>query len=297
MEKPDSRVAVVTGAAGIIGPSICKELQNAGWRVAACDVDQASFREIESYAQKVPCTVEFYADLSSASACSALIHQVEEQLGPVQLLVNNAVYDGPSASLDEIGSDTFAKVMQMNLGAPLFLTQAALPSLTRSRGSVIMMSSVLTRTFRKNSILYAASKAALEKTTETLAFELSDKGVRVNCIRVGYVPGAAFIRPLLRKLPPHQARQLYDYVMPLHNSGHIPPTHPPFRGHPQHIASVVRFLASDEAEYLHGAILPADGGFWFRTSNLDGSPMKKSYELVRNWLRNNGLEYLEEEVQ
>ena len=89
--QPKGQVALVTGATGIIGPSICRVLEREGWRVAACASSEESFAYTEKIlGWPVPATAMFVAEISERQACLQLVQQIEDRLGPVGLLVNNA---------------------------------------------------------------------------------------------------------------------------------------------------------------------------------------------------------------
>ncbi len=296
-----SKVAVVTGATGIMGPCICATLRADGWRVAACDLSARHFKRslaIEHLAP-IPRDAEFYADLSDPLACGRMIAEIEATLGPVSLLVNNAIDGTLKGTLPEIDPGHFSKLMNLTLGAPLFLTQAALPSLIRNKGSVVMISSVRVHTFATGSLLYSVAKSAVEKLTETLACELSDQGVRVNCIRVGSVPGWAFMQPVLEKLTAEQAERLCDEVLPDHLQGHGKDVGVRRQGVPMDVAMAVRFLSSVDAGFIHGAILPVDGGLGFRRrSSAEATALyARSLERVREWLVREGLDHLLGEIE
>ncbi len=278
-------VAVVTGAAGTIGPAICGKLHAAGWRVAACDLSQSHFQKAQSlaYDDSPFHDGEFYADLTSPSACKQLIEEVNTRLGPVSLIVHGAVDGGLVANLSQISPQQFSKEMALNVGAPLFLTQAALPSLIQTRGSVILISSIRINAFTKDSLLYSTSKAAVEKLTEALAFELSDSGVRVNCIRVGSIPGWDFARQILDQLQPEQRKRICEGALPGLLYGHGETAGVRKRGIPADAAAAVLYLASSDAEFIQGAVLPVDGGFSLRRQSPSHAPA--IFEKTREGMR------------
>lgn len=290
-------VAVVTGAAGIVGPGICRALSADGWRVAACDLSEAHFASAENLGASIPRAATFYADLTTTTACAELIADIETSLGPIGLLVHGAVDDRIGGSLKRLTPEVFSQTMALNLAAPLFLVQAARASLIETGGSVVLISSVMAQNFARRRLLYTVSKSALETLTRGLAFELAHHGVRVNCVRIGSVPGPAFLRPLLEKLDPDQARRLCEAVMPAHESGHGEEAGVRLSGRPDDIGAAVAYLASPKAEFVHGAIFPVDGGFDLRPPRRrEGmSGTKRTKVLVREWLAAEGLDHLLEE--
>lgn len=163
------RVALVTGAAGGIGTAVVAALKASGWTVAATDVTAG--------------TVDVAADLASRAGCAELIERVLAGYGRLDLLVNNAA----TMTLAEPTPDTMDRWwhdFQVNLSAPLWLTQAALPALRGTRGQVINMCSVAGLQGEPGFSAYAATKAALLGLTRSLARELAP-AVRVNAVAPG----------------------------------------------------------------------------------------------------------------
>lgn len=255
------RIALVTGAAGIIGPAICRQLKSDGWKVAAAGRTLQSFdRHRQFHHEPHPGDQFFAADLADPAACTRLVREVEERLGPVSLLVNNATGNtNPPASFAEATPAYCLQVMQVDVLAAVYLAQAAMSSLKACHGQIINVSSVRARQFQPAAFIYAAAKAAVETLTEALAFELQGEGIRVNGIRVGAVPGDAFLRPALEKLDPALAAAIHAEVIAAHRA-QVGENGMPV-GSPEDIAEVIAFLASPAARFINGAIVPIDGGF------------------------------------
>lgn len=288
------RVALVTGAAGIIGPTICDALEKAGWRVAASDLSASQFQNCENIHGTFARSGEFYSDLSSLEAGRALVSEVEASLGPIALLVHGAADERLNGRIEDLTPEVFQQSMAVNLGAPLFMIQAALPSLEAQKGSVIFVSSILVSQFAPGRLLYSTSKAAIEKMTEALTFELAERGIRVNCLRLGAIPGPAFLRPVLNQLPPEKARALCQHILPRHQEGYQPSPGVVRRGKPRDIAEAIEFLASDKAHFINGTTLALDGGIVHRapTPNSARSTVEQSWDLVESWLDANGYSHL-----
>jgi len=243
--RPSSkRIALVTGAAGTIGPFICERLKADGWRVAAAGRTLESFQRYDNLNSRPhPSDVQLAGDLCSAKACHQLVQDAEKALGPISLLVNNATgnVNAPS-NLDDMTPEYCSQVFRVDAEAGIYLAQAALPSLRVSKGQIINVSSVWRRSFRPGGFVYAAAKAAVEALTEGLAFELVDDGIRVNAIRVGAVPGDSFLRPALKDLEPNIAARVEADISRQHREemqrAGIP------CAAPQEIAAIIAFLAS-----------------------------------------------------
>jgi len=286
------RVALVTGAAGIIGPTICSILQRDGWRVAACDGSEQAFAHHEKlYARPLEADKRFVTLLKGRESAHTLVRQVEEQLGPIGLLVNNAATNPRGTTLQELDETYCQRMLETNLLAPLWLCQAVEHSLIAQRGSIINISSVRVCRPGPGAILYPVTKAALESLTVALAMQLGPRGVRVNAIRIGTVPGPAFMKPVLEKLPPETARRLMADILPRHwaNDGEKLST-TGRAGIPADIAEAVAFLASPKAEFFNAAILPLEGGWTYRS---DEPPPREgewnSQRAVAEWLAREGI--------
>lgn len=287
----NGRVALVTGATGIIGPALCATLQRDGWRVAACGTSEQGFSLHEKlFGQPVRAEAYFVSRLKGRDTAYTLVHDVEEKLGPVALLVNNAATNPTSTTLQEISESYCERMIQTNLLSPLWLCQAAEPSLVAQRGSIVNISSVRVCRPGPKNILYPVTKAALENLTMVLAMELGPKGVRVNAIRVGTVPGTAFMREALEKLPAETARQMMEDILPHHWAADRSLSTTGRAGYPQDIAEAVAFLASSKAEFFNAAILPLEGGFSFSAD--DPAPEPKTWNSARavaDWLASKGI--------
>lgn len=286
--KSESKLAVVTGAAGNIGPSICRALKAEGWRVAATGRSVESFRHAEYYLGGIPHDEVFFCDFANVEDSCAMIGEIERKMGPISLLVHNAVYTGKTPLFGDISWETYNNFLTINTSAPFFMTQAAKASLEKTKGSVILISSVLRKTLRPANIVYAMTKAAIEVMTEGLAMELADSGIRVNCIRVGAVGGHAPIRGVLDRLPKEKARELYNLVVPGFIDGFGGEVGARIRGRGEDIAEAVCYLASDKAGFVTGSVFPVDGGFCFRLNAFRVPALLRMCEMTAEWLQQNG---------
>ena len=175
--------------------------------------------------------------------------------GRLDALVNNAgiTHHSGLVGLDE---DSLMRVLQSNIAAPLMLTQAALPALEASQGSVIFIGSVHTRLALAGRLAYATSKGAVQNMSRVLAAELGPRKVRVNCVIPGAV--ATEINAAVTGQDPAEAKAFFYKLAHMHPIGRI--------GEPEDIANLATFLASDTASWITGETYVIDGGAGLGTS-------------------------------
>lgn len=242
----DDRVAIVTGAASGIGEATAHRLAKRGLDVAlvarrrerleavAADITAAGGR-----AFAVP------ADLARAQAPREIVETVIGARGRVDVIVNNAAVF-QYKPIDEFGLDDFDELVAVNLRAPYFLVQAALPSLRVSAAPVVVnVSSAAAAMYRWGQTVYGLTKAGLEHMTMNLAAELAPERIRVVCVRPG--PAATEIHTAAAD-PEARLREL-GALVPL---GRV--------GRPEEIALWIDHLVDREAEWVTGIVLPVDGG-------------------------------------
>lgn len=237
----DDKVVIVTGAASGIGAATARKFAVEGASVVLVDADRAGVEEV---AAQLPGSVAEVADVSDEQQITALIDEVAEELGSLDVLVNNA---GVVVSGD-IGSTTteqWRKVMAADLDSVFFASRAALPHLKRSRGCIINTSSVSGIRGDWQQAAYDAAKGAVSNLTRAMALDHGADGVRVNAVapgvvRTGMTEGAFDSEETMAK---HVER------IPLRRGGE-----------PEDVADVIAFLASDDARFVTGVVLPVDGG-------------------------------------
>jgi len=179
-------IALVTGASSGIGAALCRDLVAAGARVAL--VARRAER-LGALAATLPAgrSVPFACDVRDAEAIAPTIASVGEQLGPVDLLVNNAGI-GRYLPFLETGPEDVRAILETNLHAALHFTRALLPDmLARRRGHIVNVASIAGRIGSRNHAVYCASKFALAGFSESLAYELEGSGVGVTLVNPGVI--------------------------------------------------------------------------------------------------------------
>lgn len=241
------RVCVVTGAARGIGLAIAERFGREGGRVACLDV---SARRLEPAVEQLRAqnidARSFAADVADRAAIAKTFADVEAAFGaPIAALVNNAVWARFQPLLD-IDDETMARMFAVGVNGLIWTTQAAAIQMERrGGGSIINLSSVSAFHPAKDSVGYSALKAAVVGLSRASAMELSAKKIRVNVIAPGMIGTPASVAQF------DEATLATRYAqMPLDRFGE-----------PEEIAALAAFLASDDASYVQGAVITADGGW------------------------------------
>ncbi len=237
---------LVTGSTTGIGQGAAEMFRAAGARVAINGRDAANVDRVISE-MGGDGFIAAPGHVGTVEGCRSVVAMAIEKLGGLDCLVNN-VGIGPLARLMHITEPHWDEVMSVNLGAALFCTQAALPALRTSRGSVVMISSVTGLIAGPpDSFVYAISKGGLIAMTRSLATELARDGVRVNCLCPGYID-----TPMIKAENELTGGQLNRAISEFTPAGRI--------GTVRECASSILYLASDDALYVTGAVLSNDGG-------------------------------------
>lgn len=250
------KVALVSGGAQGIGRAIAALLQREGAHVFILDSDSAvgtqSATELSEKNPALP--VRFIpVDLCHGSQIRAAVESVRKFHDHIDLLVNNAGIK-LEKSFEEITTEDWDRVLNVNLRGSFLLAQAAVDMFPHSGGAIVNISSVhATRAFPQ-AIPYACSKAAMVALTRNLALELAPRKIRVNCISPGYIDTRIWEDSLRRSSDPVAVAA---QTAALHPVGR--------RGVPDDIAGAVLFLASDKSSFITGTDLIVDGGLTIRT--------------------------------
>ena len=233
--------ALVTGASRGIGAAIARVLAEDGWPVGVnyrSDKDGAErvVKEIEDAGGKA---IAIQADISDTDAADGLFKKLEEEYGPVLVLVNNAGVRADNLS-PQIDDESWDKVLETNLSGAFRTTRRALRPMMKERyGRIVNIASIIGQRANPGQANYAASKAGLVAMTKTVAAEVARRKITVNAVAPGLVETEMTEElgdDLLKAVPARRA------------------------GTAEEVAACVRFLVSDDAAYVNGSTLTVDGG-------------------------------------
>ena len=243
----EGRVAIVTGAGGGLGGGICSALTLAGAAVAAVDVERDKAEQVAgSVSRDGARCVAFETDISDRSSVEAMAEEVVEELGGVDILVNNAAIYA-SRPWTEITEKEWDKVFAVNLKGYFLCARAAYPHMRRSgQGRVINIASITFFIGFANLLDYVSSKGGVVGFTRTLAREVGPEGITVNAISPGAFPTDA---EKIHPDPENYNRWILDQQSIKR------------RGTPEDIGNLVTFLASDAASFITGQTVEIDGGW------------------------------------
>ncbi|MFC7847008.1 SDR family NAD(P)-dependent oxidoreductase [Arthrobacter sp. NPDC057388] len=245
----DGKVALVTGGGQGIGRGIVDRFLAEGAQVAV-----VQRRELGEDLLQHPGVLGIRADLSDAAAIRAAADQTAAHFGGIDILVNNAgvMFE---RSIADITLDEWDLMMALNLRAPLFLAQAALPHLQRrGAGSIINVGSIEGLSANPLHAAYCASKAGIHGMTRAMAVDLGKDGIRCNAIAPGWIASELSENYLESQPDADSAREALNRLHPI---GRV--------GQPTDVGDLAVFLASDRSGFLTGEIVVLDGG---RTAKL-----------------------------
>ncbi len=237
-------LCVITGAASGIGRATALRFAKEGFRVAAVDRDVAGLRRLKP--GKLGARIfPFVCDLVDLKSLAPLCARIRKQLGPPRVIVNNAGLHIYSA-IEETTEEIWAKSLNVNLLSAAALIREFVPAMKRMRGAAIVnVSSRNALSSSPRSVTYDAVKAGLLALTRTLAVELGAWGIRANAVLPGFIA-----TPIHKKLlTDRQFVKNYRRLIPLDRLGTA-----------EEMANIIFFLASDQASFITGQGIVADGG-------------------------------------
>ncbi len=243
MNELSGVVALVTGGTRGIGRAICEQLAEAGASVAVASTGADRSSGVAAGLPGGGMHAGFGCDVSDPDACAGLVAEVEERLGPIALLVNNAGITRDNLLL-RMKNDEWQAVLDTNLSSAFYLMRAVARGMMKRRaGKIVNVSSVVALTGNPGQSNYAAAKAGLISLTKSVARELAGRGIQANVVAPG------FIETDMTAALGDDVREALLEKVPL---GRL--------GTPEDVARTVRFLAGPGASYITGQVIVVDGG-------------------------------------
>ena len=248
--KMDETIALVTGSGRGLGKTIAERLARGGCRVVINDRDSSAADEAVAQLEGLGLSAAArVCDVSDSTQVQAMVNSIEEEIGPIGVLVNNAAVFAESVYLEDIDDEEWERVIRTNLYSVFYCLRSVVPRMKeRQSGTIVNVSSFVGKTGRvvysrpgsPAKAHYCVSKAGIISLTKSLAHEVAPHGIRVNAVAPGSVSTES---------TPESKKQMVREFVPL---GRV--------GTPGEVAEAVAFLASSAASFITGEILDVNGG-------------------------------------
>ena len=248
----DGRVAVVTGAAGVIGAATIRLLAERGARIVAVDRKAAELKtaiaDLPASAQALAVT----ADVTQEDEVAEYVRAAVAKFGTIDIFYNNAGIEGDVRPITEYALESFRRVLDVNVVGVFLGIKHVLPvMLKQNKGSIINTASIAGLMGSPLIAVYSASKHAVIGLTKSAAWECTGTGVRVNCVCPGLID-SRMLSTIIQGRSPGNAPTPNDKLVERIPARRL--------GQASEVASIVAFLASDEASYVSGSHYTVDGG-------------------------------------
>ena len=241
----EGKKAVITGGDSGIGRAVAIAYAREGADVFISYLSEHEDAEdTKSWVEKAgrKCVL-FPGDIADADHCRALVARAAQELGRIDILVNNAAHQDTFSEIEEIADEEWDYTFRTNIHAMFYITKAAMAHMGRG-GSIINTTSIQADSPSEELLAYASTKGAIQNFTGGLAQMLASRGIRANCV----APGPIWT-PLIPATMPSEKVQNFGKQVPMERPGQ-----------PAELAPVYVMLASDEASYVSGATVAVTGG-------------------------------------
>lgn len=255
-EEMKGKVAVITGANTGIGFGCAKVFSEAGMNVVMAarrkEKGEAAAAELNA-AGKGECTF-FQCDVSDPDQVKGLIDFAVEKYGRLDTMVNNAGYNPIHMDACDMSIESYQRVLATNLMGEFYGCKFAIPHLRKTKGSIINMSSILSKVGQEQTAGYSSTKGGINSMTQTIAIEEARHGVRVNAICPGHIMTEIVYKEMERVADPEAYLDRCNHYSWLGRGGQ-----------PEEVGTAALFLASSWASYITGVTLNVSGGMEFGT--------------------------------
>jgi NAD(P)-dependent dehydrogenase (short-subunit alcohol dehydrogenase family) len=247
----DGKVAVITGAGGEIGAATARLMAARGARIVAVDRDSASLGHVVNELGRNAIAIK--ADVTDEESVKTYVARARAEMGGIDVFFNNAGIEGLVAPITEYPLAEFQRVLAVNVVGVMLGMKHVIPvMMERGGGNIINTSSGAGLTGTPGMCAYNASKHAVIGLTRSAAAEWAARNIRVNAVNPGPID-SRMMRSLEAGLSPGNAEGIKARLRSLVPAGRY--------GLAEEVATLVAFLASDDARYLHGGVYTVDGGF------------------------------------
>lgn len=239
------KVCVVTGGSKGIGAAVCDKFNQAGYQVFNLDL---SPHTADTKTQWIEC------DVAQQSSVQQAFEQISQIVGHIDCLVSNAGIH-LSANIEETTEAQFDNLFAINVKGAMFATQACLPKLKQSRGSIVYVASDQAIVGKRNSFAYNLSKASLASMAKTTALDYASYGVTANAVCPGTIETPLYHNAIDKYVASSgaDAEQVHAEEAALQPLGRL--------GQADEVAELILFLASDKARFITGSLHAIDGGY------------------------------------
>ncbi len=243
--KLKGKVALITGADSGIGRAvaIAYAREGADILISYLNEDEDAKETAKWVKEAGRKAIVVPGDIKNEQHCMALVTKAVEELGGIDILVNNAAFQRTYSSIQDITADEWDETFRTNIYAPFFLSKAAIPHMPAG-SSIINTTSIQSRQPSSHLLAYAATKGAVSNFTAGLAEMVAEKGIRVNAV----APGPIWTPLIPSTMPPEKSETFGKQTL----IGRA--------GQPAELAGAYVLLASDEGSFMTGAVIPVTGG-------------------------------------
>ncbi len=250
MQRFNNKTVIVTGGGGGIGGATCQRMAQEGAKVAVFDMNlEAAQKVADAITAAGGQATAFKCNITDRAAVDAAVAATEAQLGPIDVLVNNAGWD-VFKPFTKTTPDQWERLIAINLTGALHMHHAVLPGMAaRKSGRIVNISSDAARAGSSGEAVYAACKGGLVAFSKTIAREHARHGITVNVVCPGPTDTALFADYKQGAGNPEKLMEAFTRAIPL---GRI--------GQPQDLPGAIAFFASDDAAFITGQVLSVSGG-------------------------------------
>ncbi len=253
----ENKVAIVTGGASTIGKSVALALGSEGAKVAIADIKEPDALEVASHIKKNGSdAMVVKTDVRKSEQVSAMVSEVLETFGTVDILVNVAGILGPQGPWTELTEDGFDLMVSINFKGVYLCSKTVAPHMIKQKsGKIVNISSDAAKSAEKFNGMYSATKAAVANLTHSLALELGEDNITVNSVCPGAIKDSEIMEDVYRErskwfgISPDQLRKDFRALVPL-----------PYEITREDIADMVVFLVSEKAKSVTGQSINVTGG-------------------------------------